>query len=57
MVFTVKTAVLEKWKKAQDDFEKRGFWKKAYESEPLFYLPTLRNPSQERVYIFVYRKL
>ena len=55
-MFTVKTAVLEKWKKAQDDFEKRGFWKKAYESEPLFYLPTLRDPSQERVYIFVYRK-
>lgn len=57
LVFTVKTAVLEKWKNAQDDFENKGIWKKAYESEPLFYLPTLRNPSQERVYIFVYRKL
>ena len=57
MLFTVKTAVLDKWRKAQDDFEKRGFWRKVYESEPLYYLPTLRDPSQERVFIFVYIKL
>ena len=57
MVFTVKSGVLEKWRKSQDDFEKRKFWKKVHESDPLFYLPTLRDPNQERVHIFVYQKM
>jgi len=57
LVFTVKSGVLQKWRKSQDDFEKRKFWKKVHESDPLFYLPTLRDPNQERVHIFVYQKM
>ena len=30
-MFTVKSGVLEKWRKSQDDFEKRKFWKKVLE--------------------------
>ena len=57
LVFTVKTGVLLKWKKYQDDMERKKFWKLVFESEPLFYLPTLRDPSQERVFIFAYQKI
>jgi len=57
IVFTVKSGVLQKWKRGQDDMVKRKLWKFVFESEPLFYLPTLRDPNQERVFIFVYQKL
>ena len=55
LVFTVKSAVLNKWKTSQDEFEKKRLWKLIHMSEPLHYLPTLRDPSQEKVFIFVYQ--
>ena len=55
LVFTVKSAVLNKWKTSQDEFEKKRLWKLIHMSEPLHYLPTLRDPSQEKVFIFVYK--
>ena len=55
-VFTVKSGVLEKWKATQDALEARGDWKSVYISKPLYYLPGLRDPKEERVFVYVYRK-
>ena len=56
IVFTVKSGVREKWVASQDELEQAGLWKSVYISKPLYYLPGLRDPKQERVFIYVYRK-
>ena len=56
IVFTVKSGVLDKWKASQDAMEQSGQWKSVSTSKPLYYLPGLRDPKQERVFVFVYRK-
>lgn len=56
IVFTVKSGVLEKWKASQDALEQSGQWKCVFTSKPLYYLPGLRDPKQERVFVFVYMK-
>jgi len=57
LVFTHKTGVLAKWEAEQDRREQLGQWKKVYRSNPLYYLPTLTGPDQERVHVYVYKKL
>ena len=57
LVFTHKTGVMKPWEEEQDRREEEGQWKKVYRSLPLYYLPTLTDPSQERVHVFVYKKL
>ena len=55
-VFTVKSGVKDKWKASQDLLETRGDWRSVYISKPLYYLPGLRDPKEERVFVYVYRK-
>ena len=56
IVFTVKSGVRDKWKASQDLMEQTGQWKSVSTSKPLYYLPGLRDPKQERVFVYVYRK-
>jgi len=57
LVFTTKTGVMETWEEEQCKREDMGQWEKVYKSPPLYYLPTLTDPSKERVYVFVYKKI
>jgi len=57
LVFTHKTGVMQPWEEEQERRERMGQWKLVYRSPPLYYLPTLTDPSQERVHVFVYRKV
>jgi len=57
LVFTHKTGVMKVWEDDQERREKRKEWVKLERSPPLYYLPTLTDPSQERVHVYVYRKL
>ena len=57
LVFTIKTGVMKVWEEEQDRREEMGQWKQLYRSPPLYYLPTLTDPSQERVHVFVYQKM
>ena len=57
LVFTTKTGVMKTWEEEQDKREDLVQWEKVYKSPPLYYLPTLTDPSEERVYVFVYKKM
>ena len=57
LVFTTKTGVMKTWEEEQGKREDMKQWERVYKSPPLYYLPTLTDPSKERVYVFVYRKI
>ena len=57
LVFTHKTAVMDKWEEEQGRMEEEGMWRCKYKSDPLYYLPGLVRPGLERVYVYVYQKL
>jgi len=58
LVFTHKSLVVGRWEEEQARMEGEGLWTLVNKSRPLYYLPSgPLDPSQERVFVFLYRKV
>ena len=59
--FTHKTSVWPEWEKEQDEMEESALWKKLWISEPIPYLPSLKEddtePCEEMAKVYIYQKL